>query len=308
MRCLVTGATGHIGSYLTRLLLRHGCEVTAVVRPESDLWRLAEASGSVNILRADLTNLDSITDAVRALKPEIMFHLAWQGVDADRRNDSAQVTTNVSGSIALIQLAREAGCRAWVGIGSQAEYGPYSIPLREDLPARPLTAYGVSKLCVGMFAQKLCAAGGIRYVWLRLLGTYGPKDDESHVIPSVIRQLREKRKPPLTLGEQICDYLYVEDAAEAIYAVAANPAVQGVFNLGAGKGYRLHDILEMVRDRIDPSLPLGFGELPYRSDQVMHMQADISKLSAATKWTPKVSLEDGIAQTVEWYGSEHRLS
>jgi len=308
MRCLVTGATGHLGSYLIPALLRRGWEVTALVRPESDLWRLADASGAVNILRADLADLSPISQAVRALKPEIMFHLAWQGVDANSRNDSAQVTTNVSGSIALIQLAREAGCRAWIGVGSQAEYGPYAVPLKEDLPARPLTTYGVSKLCVGLFAQKLCESNGLRCVWLRLLAVYGPKDDERHVIPTVIRRLQEKKKPPLTPGEQICDYLFVEDAAEALHAVGANSSVQGVFNLSAGEGRPLRDILGMIRDRIDPALALGFGELPYRSDQVMHMQADISKLRQATGWKPKVSLKDGIARTVEWYQGDHSAS
>jgi nucleoside-diphosphate-sugar epimerase len=282
-------------------LLHRGWHVTALVRPESDLWRIADESGAVNILRADLAQLDRAADAIRGVKPDVMFHLAWQGVDADSRNDPAPVATNVTGSIGLIRLAQESGCRAWIGVGSQAEYGPYKVPLKEDLPTHPVTTYGVSKLCVGMFAERLCASSGLRFVWLRLLAIYGPKDDERHVIPMVIQRLLRKRKPSLTAGEQICDYLYVEDAADALCATAANATVQGVFNLSYGKGYRLREIIEIIRDRIDPSLPLGLGEVPYRPDQIMHIQADISKLQRATDWSPKISLAEGIARTVEWY-------
>jgi nucleoside-diphosphate-sugar epimerase len=142
---------------------------------------------------------------------------------------------------------------------------------------------------------------GIRYVWLRLLATYGPKDDINHLIPQVILKLLAHEKPSLTLGEQRWDYLYVEDAAEAMCQVAVNPQAQGVFNLGSGEAYTIRSIVERIRDMIDPSLPLDFGETPYRYDQVMHLQANIAKLKKATGWEPKTSLDRGLEQAIEWY-------
>jgi nucleoside-diphosphate-sugar epimerase len=142
---------------------------------------------------------------------------------------------------------------------------------------------------------------GIRYVWLRLLATYGPKDDVHHLIPTVILKLLAREKPSLTQGEQRWDYLYVEDAAEAIYSVALKAKAQGVFNLGSGEAYTIRSIAERIRDMIDPKLPLGFNEVPYRPDQVMNLQADISKLKNATGWEPKTSLDRGLEQAIEWY-------
>jgi nucleoside-diphosphate-sugar epimerase len=236
-----------------------------------------------------------------AVAPEVVFHLAWYGVTSEYRNDPNQINYNLIGSLRLLQAAQQSGCNCWVGMGSQAEYGPYDVALREDLPTWPRTAYGVTKLCVGLLSRQLCEMAGVRYIWIRLLASYGPKDDVRHLIPTVIMKLLAGEKPALTLGKQRWDYLYVEDAAEAIYQVALNPQAQGVFNLGSGEAYTIRSIVERTRDIIDPRLKLGFGEVPYRPDQIMHLQADISKLQSATGWKPKIGIDDGLRRTVEWY-------
>lgn len=272
-----------------------------LVRPQSDLRRLSDVLDRIEVLRADLADLSLVSDKLMALHLDTVFHLAWQGVSADNRNDPEQITSNVMGSLALFSTVQWAGCHCWVGVGSQAEYGPYSYALTENLPTKPVTAYGVSKLCVGMLTQKLCELAGCRYVWFRLLATYGPKDDDRHLIPSTIRQLLAGKRPTLTPGEQKWDYLYVEDAAEAILRAATTPGTTGVYNLGSGLAYSVHDIVGLIRDIIDPSLPLGIGEIPYRNDQAMLLQADISKLTRDTGWTPHTPLEIGLKQTIEWY-------
>jgi nucleoside-diphosphate-sugar epimerase len=301
MRCLVTGASGHLGSYLTRLLLSRGHEVIVFVRPQSDLWRISDVLSQTKIIRGDLSDIDRVTPQIMSVAPEVVFHLAWYGVTSEYRNDPNQINHNLMGSLRLLQAAQKSGCNCWIGMGSQAEYGPYNGALREDLPTWPVTVYGVTKLCVGLLSQQLCEMAGTRYIWLRLLATYGPKDDVHHLIPQVILKLLAHEKPSLTVGEQKWDYLYVEDAAEAIYSVALKSKAQGVFNLGSGETCTIRSIVERIRDMIDPSLPLDFGETPYRYDQVMHLQANIAKLKKATGWEPKTSLDRGLEQAIEWY-------
>jgi nucleoside-diphosphate-sugar epimerase len=305
MRCLITGASGHVGSHLTRRLVAAGAEVAVLVRPESDLSRLAEARERVRVVRGDLWNLAEVADSIKATRPEVVFHLGWAGVTGDRRNDPAQLTRNVAASLDLLELAREAACGCWIGVGSQAEYGSSDEVLKEELPLRPTTPYGVGKAAVGMLTQKLCELYGMRYVWLRLLATYGPGDDERHLIPGVIRRLLAHTRPALTAGEQLWDYLYVADAAEAIYRTAKIESVQGVFNLGSGDALPVRAIVERIRDLINPSLPLGFGEISYPPNQVMRLQADITRLRSAIEWTPQTSLDEGLQRTVEWY-REHK--
>jgi len=300
MRCLVTGAAGHLGSFLTRRLLDEGFEVSALVRPQSDLWRLADVLERINLIRAELSDIGAAAPAIARGRPEAVFHLAWQGVAGVFRNDPEQLTSNITGTLGLFEIARSAGCSLWVGMGSQAEYGAQGGILTEETPLNPQTAYGTAKLCAGLLTRKLCELAGVRYVWLRLLATYGPQDDEGHLIPSVIRSLLAGERPLLTSGEQRWDYLYVEDAAEAIYRVAVAANAGGVFNLSSGEAHTVRAIAERIRDLIDPAAGLGFGEIPAPPGQVTHLQADIGKLRAATAWAPQTSLDEGLRRTVEW--------
>ncbi|MBT9143995.1 MAG: GDP-6-deoxy-D-mannose reductase [Syntrophomonadaceae bacterium] len=301
MRSFVTGGTGLIGSCLVRLLLEHDVEVALLIRPSSDPWRIKDVLDHVHVITGDLVAIDSAAAAIRDFAADTVFHLGWHGVTSHHRNDPAQVTQNVYGSLKLLELAHEVGCKHWIGLGSQAEYGPYNSVLIEDLPTRPQTAYGVAKLCVGLLSEKLCEAYGIGFAWLRLTAAYGPMDDRNHMIPQVILTLLQGDKPSLTLGEQRWDYLYVEDAVEVIWRAATTSSAQGIFNLGSGEVHTIKSIVERVRDLIDPNLPLGFGEVPYRPDQIMHLQADISRLQSVTGWSPQVSLEEGLERTVAWF-------
>ena len=301
MRCLVTGVSGHVGAFLTRALLARGCEVAALVRPQSDLWRIVDVLPQVTLIYGTLGDLGLARAPLMSWRPETVFHLAWAGVTGAFHNDTAQITRNVAGSLELFEAAHEAGMKTWVGVGSQAEYGIVDGILREDLVPNPVTAYGVAKLGLSLMTEKLCAMTETRFLWVRLLAAYGPMDDPRHLLPSVINQLLDGIRPSLTPGEQCCDYLYVEDAAEAICRLVLETSAQGIFNLGSGDAHTVRKLVEKVRDLVDPRLPLGFGDVPYRSNQLMYLQGDISKLTAATGWHPQTSLEDGLRRTVEWH-------
>ena len=301
MRCLVTGASGHVGAFLTKCLLARGSEVAVLVRPQSDLWRIADVLGQITVLHGVLGDLTAANGKLEAWGPDTVFHLAWSGVTGAYRNDPAQITRNVAGSLELFDAARKAGMNTWVGFGSQAEYGSVDDLLTEDMTPRPATAYGVAKHCLAVMIEKLCAMTETRFLWLRLLAAYGPMDDPRHLLPTVIEQLIDGVRPALTPGEQLWDYLYIDDAIEAVCRLAQQTSATGVFNLGSGKAQSVRSIVEQIRNLIDPALPLGFGDVPYRSDQVMHLQADITKIKAATGWTPQISLLEGLQRTIDWH-------
>lgn len=323
MRALVTGASGHVGSFVVRELLGRGDSVVALLRPSSDLWRLSDpllgnVSSQIETLRADFDDASQFKEVLRQAQPQCVYHLAWEGITADRRNDPSQVTRNAIRSLELLEAAQRSGCKTFVGVGSQAEYGPSTEShfgaTREtgsgDEPVRALldvgkvsgfSAYGVSKLCVGLLQQKFCELAGMRGVWLRLLATYGPQDDPKHLIPSVIEQLLRGEKPALTLGEQRWDYLFISDAARAIAQAGQEPKASGFFDLGSGQAPSVRELVEFARDCIDPSLSLGLGDLPYRDGQVMHLQADLTQLQQNIAWSPNTDWQNGLKQTVHWH-------
>jgi len=301
MRALVTGATGFLGSHLVRRLLEDGASVAALVRPQSDARRIDDLLGRLTVIRGDVRALELCERAVEQFAPEVVFHLAWSGVAGQDRNDPRQVDDNLLPTIELVRLAARCGARTWVGLGSQAEYGPHAGPISEETPARPTTLYGKVKLAAGLIATHVGGLLGLRAAWVRVFSTFGPRDNPDWLLPYVIRTLSRRERPSLTAGEQRWDFLYVDDATDALLRVAAAPSAAGAFNLGSGVARPLRAVVEQIRDMIDPSLPLGFGEVPYRPDQVMHLEADISRLAAATGWRPATPWDEALRRTVEYF-------
>jgi len=306
MRVVVTGGTGFVGAHLLQLLVERGEEVAVLLRPTSNPWRITHLLSTVTCLEGDLQRLDICQPAIAAFAPDTIIHLGWYGVMNTQRDSREQIGQNLHSTLALVDIGIECGCQTWIGLGSQAEYGPQNAIITEGTTPEPTNLYGATKLATYYLATQLAKAASMRFVWLRLFSAYGPKDNPDWMIPYIIRSLLRGAKPSLTAGEQMWDYIYVGDVAEAIYRCAQAPQAYGAINLGSGRTVQLRQIIEMIRNAIDPSLLLGFGEVPYRPDQVMHLQADISKLRALTGWEPRTSLEHGLAATIRWYVTQRQ--
>jgi nucleoside-diphosphate-sugar epimerase len=292
----MTGATGFIGSAVAAALLERGDKVVVLTRKDSVMTRLARFGGYEALAYRDLSDPDLAAE-LRGRGTDIFIHCAWRGVGGQDRNEEYQMSENVPVSLASARLAAEAGCRQWIGLGSQAEYGNQNRRMAEDAPELPTTAYGRAKLAAGRQCLAFCGESGVAGAWLRVFSTYGPQDAPNWFIPYVVRELLEGRPPKLTGCEQLWDYLFVADAARAVAAVA-DGHTQGVFNLGSGEARPLREFIEIIREEIGDAPEPVYGAVPYRPDQVMHLEADISRLSAATGWQPRTPMRDGIRATI----------
>lgn len=299
VKILLTGATGFLGAHLARRLAGEDVKIFLLVRPTSNLWRLGTLPKNAQLISGDLHDLPA--QAIQAAAPDTIVHAAWHGVTNQHRNDSTQIQQNLEPTIWLVEMARDIGCKNFIALGSQAEYGPLNRKISESDPTEPTTLYGATKLAACHLTRQLCSQLGMRWAWLRVFSTYGPMEDTSWLIPYLIRALLRGERPALTGCEQRWDFLFGPDAADAIWSVIKTQAAAGVFNLGSGRPDPLRKTVEALRDAVDPKLPLGIGEVPYRPDQVMHLEADITRLTRATGWTPATSLEDGLRQTVAWH-------
>jgi UDP-glucose 4-epimerase len=298
-RILVTGASGFVGTAVVNQLVTQDRDIAVLLRNSTDPRQRNSIPDWVTVIKGDLLDLNPVADQISSFAPEAVIHLAWGGVSGAERNNPAQ-TANVFASLDLYRAAAEAGMFRFVGLGSQAEYGPCPARVDETVPSRPTTVYGAAKLATFHLLDRIAATEGISFGWLRLFSAYGPADDPERLVPHVILRLLAGLSPSLTRCEQMWDYIYVDDVAAAIVA-AVDSDSRGAFNLGAGQAYRLVDIVTRIRDMIDGSPPLRFGAMPYRPDQVMHLEADIARLTAASGWAPKVSIEDGLSRTVKWF-------
>jgi UDP-glucose 4-epimerase len=300
MRLFITGASGFVGAATLAAALKQGHVVAAPVRPGASSHRLAPFEGRYRRFSLDLRDTEGVAVAMKEFRPDAVLHLAWWGVANAARFDRRQITDNIEIACALTEAAAASGARAFLGVGSQGEYGADSSMDEGALP-RPTSLYGASKVSALFLTRQLAEQAGLRHVWLRLFSVYGPDDNDVWLIPMLITEMLVGRRPRTTLGTQSWDWLHVEDVARAILSVADTPTAEGVFNLGSGRAVPVRSVVERIRDLAAPEMELVFGEIPFRPDQVMHLQANISRLTAATGWTPSIPIEEGVATTLVWY-------
>lgn len=282
--------------------MQKGHDVLYLKRAATDDWRIRDFSShpSAHVVLGDLDEIPEFSQGVKDFGPDAVLHLAWQGVTGKERDKAGQ-SENLTRTMALLQLARDAHVKSFIGLGSQSEYGNCPQIVREDQETHPTSLYGQYKLAAFLAARDFCQKENIRFAWLRLFSGYGPKDSPEFLVPYLISSYLKGIPPKLTPCEQLWDYIYVRDIASAIIEVAESQTAEGVFNLGSGRAVPLKDIVLAIRNAVRPDMSAGIGEMPYREDQIMHLQADITRIQTQTGWHPVTDLKKGIEETVKWY-------
>lgn len=297
-RAVITGPTGAIGIALISELIRRGIEVTAVVRPDSKRKDRIPVSPLVRIAECDLSQLAILPEIID--KADVFYHFGWDGTFGNSRNNMHGQNLNVKYALDAVEAAEKLGCKTFIGAGSQAEYGRFEGCLKADTPAFPENGYGIAKLCAGQMTRILCEQKGIQHIWTRILSIYGPFDGAGTMVMSTIVKLLQGEKPSCTLGEQMWDYLYSEDAALAMVLLAEKGVGGKTYCIGSGTARPLREYIEAIRNTAAPEAEIGFGEIPYHEKQVMYLCADISELTEDTGFVPRFTFQEGIVKTVNW--------
>ena len=295
---IITGATSMIGAALARRAEAKGIRVLCIARKGS--------AGLRNIPKSDLIEIE-YRDANEYRNPvsdqnsgyyDVFYHLAWDKTNSAFHDDTDAQAQNIHYTLDAVRLAKRFGCKKFVGAGSQAEYGPVLEPLKPETPANPQSGYGVAKYAAGKLSRLLAQELGMLFNWARIVGVFGPGGASQTLITYTINELRAGRGPEVTKCEQIWDYLYCDDAADALLAIGENGADGKTYPLGSGDKKRLSEYLEQIKNIIAPNIALQFGKREYCPHQPMYLCADISELRRDTGWKPKISFEDGIRKTI----------
>lgn len=299
MKAVITGATGAVGMALIGALRDRDIDVLVLCRPGSERNSRLMGLQGVRVVECELSALKHFL-ADGEGKYDYFFHLGWGGTTGAARNDMFLQNKNVEYALDAVQLASRLGCDVFVGAGSQAEYGRVEGKLSSQTPTNPENGYGIAKLCTGRMTRIMCEQLGIRHVWARILSVYGEYDGVNSMVMSTINKILNREIPEFTAGEQIWDYMYSADAAQALLALAERGKDGGTYCLGSGRPERLSEYITKIRDAVDPNAELGLGKIPYAKNQVMYLCADITELTRDTGFVPEYSFEAGIAKTVEW--------
>ena len=299
MKVLITGATGFIGSHVARLLLKEGSDIYAVTRENSNLWRIKDIVSNLNLLPCDLLAFDQLNNYLEKIRPELCIHLAWYAVPGKYLTAPDNITL-LNGSLSLASRLAELGCEQFIGIGTCFEYDTTLGYLSENSITQPRSLYAASKLALQLVLEQLANSTGMQVAWLRLFYQYGAFEDEQRLVPSVICALLRNQTVKLTPGEQIRDFLHIEDVVAAIWAVAQSQ-VSGVVNVGSGKPIAVKDIANMIGTLLDRRELIALGAIPYYSSDPMFICANNQKLRDKTTWIPQYTLEQGLCETIDWW-------
>jgi nucleoside-diphosphate-sugar epimerase len=294
-RVLVTGASGFIGYHTLRPLLEAGFAVVATYNKA-----VPEPIAGVEWVKADLLDEAAIPALVRSAAATHLLHCAWYVEPGKMIGDVLNIKW-VQSSLRLLQEFRDGGGTRCVMVGSCYEYDWRYGYCNESLtPAVANTFYGNAKNSLREAFEGYCRATGLSGAWGRAFFLYGPRENPQRLVSSLAKSLLAGKEAPSSHGEQIRDYLHVQDVADALAVLVAADAT-GTFNIGSGKAATLRTIISLVGRFAERTDLLRIGALPARANDTPLVVADIGKITAATGWKPRIDLEAGLESTVQWW-------
>ena len=302
MRVLITGAGGFIGSQVVRKVLQDGHTVVAVLRPGESSERLIDCLDSVSLVHCDLSDGEALRRLVSETRPENAIHLAWY-VEPGKYWQAGENLDGVGMSLSLARALSEAGCSRFVGAGTCAEYDwDYGFLSESVTPLKPRSLYGICKNATREILQAFCAQAGMGFAWTRFFYLYGPTEAKERLIPYVVLTLLKGEVAKCTSGEQIRDFLHVEDAASAVWAVAKSE-LSGPVNIGSGQPIKVRTVIETIAQHLQREENVALGALPTDPQEPLLLLADVRRLASGVGWKPSLTLKEGVANTCEWWRS-----
>ncbi len=306
---LVTGGAGFVGSNLVKRLMREGAKITVL----DDLF-----TGRLDNLPASGFEFvqGSVCDAALVerlvAQHEVVFHAAARNIVVSTRNPREDFETNIGGTLNVLLAARAAGTQRVVYTSSTSVYGnPRYLPINEDDHLSLLTPYAVSKLGGENYCMAFYESYGLPTTAVRYSNIYGPGQDPANPYCGVVAKFAESLfagKPPVIHGDgnQTRDFTYIDDAVEAtLLAGTSDRALGEVFNVGTGMETRVNELATVLIKLI------GANVTPQHSDRrdvdnIRRRVVNIEKTRRVLRWTPEVTLEEGLRRTIEWQRGQSR--
>ena len=300
-KVVVTGATGFIGSWLVREMLRNRVAVVALVRDtETDKFDDLENKDLLRLVQyhsGEYHELEKENDIIDAF-----YHLAWAGVSTEQKNDGQLQLNNIHFSMEMLEYAARIRAGRFFGMGTVAEYA-FSENTIEANGSRqtPNDMYGAAKTSAHYMLEAYARIQRIPFNWIVLPSTFGEGRRDDNIITYTITTLLRRERPQYGMLMQMWDFLYVGDVARALRLIGERGMAGKTYGIGSGVYRQLKDYIMKIRDIIDPTLELGIGDIPSLSNKAFSSCVNIYELAKDTGFEPKVTFEEGIRKTIMYY-------
>lgn len=297
---LLTGATGYIGKFAIPFLLAENYTVHAVTFTEISF-------GTAENLfwhQADLLDSLAIDRLIERISPTHLLHFAWY-VEHGKFWNAVENLDWLCASLYLTRKFAENGGERMVSAGTCAEYDwSAPNPLTEyATPSNAQSLYGASKNALNSTLEKFAEAYNFSFASGRIFFPFGANEPANRLIPSVIRSLLANEPAQTSHGNQVRDFVYVEEIAEAFVTLLASD-VRGVVNIGSGKGIALREIIEEIADIIGKPELLRIGALPSPPGEPAEIIADVRRLRMEVGFGKVRDLRKSLEDTISWWKKE----
>jgi nucleoside-diphosphate-sugar epimerase len=296
---LVVGGTGFIGQHLVKQAIECNYNVI-VLSSKKHIEKLH--SQNIDYIIADIRDFKQLK---KALSHREIHYVVNLGGYIDHVNfmsgGYSVIDTHFNGVLNLVRCLDWSKIKGFVQIGSSDEYGNLKAPQSENQRERPISSYSLGKVAANQFLQMLNREEDFPIVILRLFLVYGPGQDEKRFIPQIIQGCLKEESFPVSLGEQLRDFCYIEDVVQGILSsMKCSDAYGEIINIASGDPVKIREIIELIRNRIGMGSP-QFGRVKYRKGENMALYADISKAENILSWQPATKLNKGIDKTISYY-------
>lgn len=296
-RVIVIGANGFLGSHLALQLAKEGKDVLALVFEGTEYGILRSKDG-ITCKEFTFDNINHID----ACGYDTIFHMAWAGVSSTYKNEALTQAQNILYGLKVLEYAEKNQIKKVVIPGSAAEVScGQGVITGYETPA-PSDLYSASKVATRFVCHTYARQHNIDLVWTLITSIYGPGRNDNNLITYAIKSLLKGEKPSFTGLEQQWDYLYIDDLISALIALGEKGLGGKVYPVGSGEHRKMNEYVYILRDKINPKLPLGIGDYPYKNpDKIDNQVLDISELKKDTGFEAKFSFDQGIEKTIEYF-------
>ena len=303
---VVTGGGGFIGSHIVEELLRRNEIVRVIDNFSTGKWENIEPfEGGAEIIEADIAEGKNLPRFLEGAD-YVIHQAALPSVPKSILDPVKSHHANVNGTLQLLNASREADVKRVVYASSSSVYGDSpTLPKHEGMMPNPLSPYGAQKLFAEIYCQVFSRAYGLETVSLRYFNVFGPRQDSTSQYSGVLALfipavLQSKRPTIYGDGLQSRDFTYVQNVVEANLLACAVPGVAGqVFNVACGDRITVNSMLQQINKITGKDIAPTYADP--RPGDIKHSQADITRAKEHLGYQPKISFEEGLRNTIEWY-------
>jgi NAD dependent epimerase/dehydratase len=317
-KVLVTGADGFIGSHLTERLLEEGCKVKAFVYYNSfNSWGWLdtlpkEKREKLEIFSGDIRDPYGVKTAMKDV--DVVFHLAALiAIPFSYHSPDSYVDTNVKGTLNVVQAAKELKTERILVTSTSEVYGTAQyVPIDEKHPRQPQSPYSATKIGADSLADSFYRSFNLPVTIVRPFNTYGPRQSARAVIPTIITQLLSGMEE-IKLGDitPTRDLLFVRDTVEGFVAIAKSDRTVGEeVNIATQSEITVKELAENLISQINGKARIITDEVRLRPEksEVFRLFGSKEKITQLTDWRQKYSLQQGLAETIQWFRKEENLA